>query len=137
MRPPRSRHVYVTEGEPRTRNLLDRGNDPLFNRNRKTYSSPFKTSCQLHLLLPPLLIATTSICGATTTKNMATLWPNAANSNVSYINWPTKESYRGSSTGRTMMREGKRTGGRGIKDADPPRGTRPGVKVPTRKELSM
>ena len=35
MRPPRSRHVYVTEGEARTRNLLDRGNDPMFNRNRK------------------------------------------------------------------------------------------------------
>ena len=35
MGPPRPRHVYVTEGEPRTRNLLDGGNDPLFNRNRK------------------------------------------------------------------------------------------------------
>ena len=35
MGPPRSKHVYVTEGEPRTRNLLDGGNDPLFNRNRK------------------------------------------------------------------------------------------------------
>ncbi|XP_057518494.1 uncharacterized protein LOC130799416 [Amaranthus tricolor] len=35
MGPPRSRHVYVTEGEARTRNLLDGGNDPMFNRNRK------------------------------------------------------------------------------------------------------
>ncbi|XP_057526418.1 uncharacterized protein LOC130805651 [Amaranthus tricolor] len=35
MGPPRPRHVYVAEGEPRTRNLLDGGNDPLFNRNRK------------------------------------------------------------------------------------------------------
>ncbi|XP_057522630.1 uncharacterized protein LOC130802638 [Amaranthus tricolor] len=35
MGPPRSRHVYVTEGEARIRNLLDRGNDPMFNRNRK------------------------------------------------------------------------------------------------------
>ena len=35
MGPPRSRHVYATEGEIRTRNLLDGGNDPMFNRNRK------------------------------------------------------------------------------------------------------
>ncbi|XP_057538025.1 uncharacterized protein LOC130815553 [Amaranthus tricolor] len=35
MGPPRSRHVYVTEGEAKTRNLLDGGNDPMFNRNRK------------------------------------------------------------------------------------------------------
>ena len=35
MGPPRSRHVYAAEEGPRTRNLLDRGNDPLFNRNRK------------------------------------------------------------------------------------------------------
>ncbi|XP_057520897.1 uncharacterized protein LOC130801144 [Amaranthus tricolor] len=35
MGPPRSRHIYVAEGESRTRNLLDGGNDPLFNRNRK------------------------------------------------------------------------------------------------------
>ncbi|XP_057524865.1 uncharacterized protein LOC130804449 [Amaranthus tricolor] len=35
MGPPRSRHVYVVEGESRTRNLLDGGNDSLFNRNRK------------------------------------------------------------------------------------------------------
>ncbi|XP_057528222.1 uncharacterized protein LOC130806967 [Amaranthus tricolor] len=35
MGPPRSRNVYVAKGEPRTRNLLDGGNDPLFNRNRK------------------------------------------------------------------------------------------------------
>ncbi|XP_057538142.1 uncharacterized protein LOC130815671 [Amaranthus tricolor] len=33
--PPRSRHVYVAKGESRTRNLLDGGNDPMFNRNRK------------------------------------------------------------------------------------------------------
>ena len=32
---PRSRHVYVTEGEAMTWNLLDRGNDSMFNRNRK------------------------------------------------------------------------------------------------------
>ncbi|XP_057523889.1 uncharacterized protein LOC130803706 [Amaranthus tricolor] len=35
MGPPRSKHIYVTEGEARTRNLLDGGNDPMFNRNRK------------------------------------------------------------------------------------------------------
>ncbi|XP_057532829.1 uncharacterized protein LOC130810711 [Amaranthus tricolor] len=35
MGPPRFRHVYATEGETRTRNLLDGGNDPMFNRNRK------------------------------------------------------------------------------------------------------
>ncbi|XP_057538069.1 uncharacterized protein LOC130815596 [Amaranthus tricolor] len=35
MEPPRSRHVYVTEGEVRTRNLLDGGNDPMFNLNRR------------------------------------------------------------------------------------------------------
>ena len=35
MGPPRSRHVYATEGEPKARNLLDGGNDPMFNRNRK------------------------------------------------------------------------------------------------------
>ena len=35
MGPPRSRHVYVAEGESRSRNLLDGGNDPMFNRNRK------------------------------------------------------------------------------------------------------
>ncbi|XP_057522587.1 uncharacterized protein LOC130802595 [Amaranthus tricolor] len=35
MGPPRSRHVYVAKGEPRTRNLLDGGNDPLLTRNRK------------------------------------------------------------------------------------------------------
>ncbi|XP_057526198.1 uncharacterized protein LOC130805442 [Amaranthus tricolor] len=35
MGPPRSRHVYIAEGESRTRNLLDGGNDPMFNRNRK------------------------------------------------------------------------------------------------------
>ncbi|XP_057518425.1 uncharacterized protein LOC130799340 [Amaranthus tricolor] len=35
MGPPRSRHIYVAEGESRTRNLLDGGKDPLFNRNRK------------------------------------------------------------------------------------------------------
>ena len=35
MGPPRSRHVYAIEGESRTRNLLDRGNDPRFNLNRK------------------------------------------------------------------------------------------------------
>ncbi|XP_057529910.1 uncharacterized protein LOC130808450 [Amaranthus tricolor] len=35
MGPPRSRHVYVTEGETRTRSILDGGNDPMFNRNRK------------------------------------------------------------------------------------------------------
>ncbi|XP_057529792.1 uncharacterized protein LOC130808331 [Amaranthus tricolor] len=32
---PRSRHVYVAKGESRTRNLLDGGNDPMFNKNRK------------------------------------------------------------------------------------------------------
>ncbi|XP_057518286.1 uncharacterized protein LOC130799194 [Amaranthus tricolor] len=32
---PRSRHVYIAEGKSRTRNLLDGGNDPMFNRNRK------------------------------------------------------------------------------------------------------
>ncbi|XP_057522576.1 uncharacterized protein LOC130802581 [Amaranthus tricolor] len=35
MGPPRSRHVYVTKGEVRTQNLLDGGNDPMFNRNRR------------------------------------------------------------------------------------------------------
>ncbi|XP_057526208.1 uncharacterized protein LOC130805451 [Amaranthus tricolor] len=35
MGPPRARHVYVTEGETRTRNLGDGGNDPMFNRNRR------------------------------------------------------------------------------------------------------
>ena len=35
MGPPRSRHVYVAEGESRTRNLLNGGNDPMFNCNRK------------------------------------------------------------------------------------------------------
>ncbi|XP_057532955.1 uncharacterized protein LOC130810847 [Amaranthus tricolor] len=35
MKPPRSRHVYAMEGETRTRNLLDEGNDPMFNKNRK------------------------------------------------------------------------------------------------------
>ncbi|XP_057532805.1 uncharacterized protein LOC130810682 [Amaranthus tricolor] len=35
MGPPRSRHVYAVEGESRTRNLLDGGNDPRFNWNRK------------------------------------------------------------------------------------------------------
>ncbi|XP_057550569.1 uncharacterized protein LOC130828622 [Amaranthus tricolor] len=35
MGPPRSRHVYVVEGESRKRNLLDGDNDPLFNRDRK------------------------------------------------------------------------------------------------------
>ncbi|XP_057535269.1 uncharacterized protein LOC130813452 [Amaranthus tricolor] len=33
--PPRSRHLYAPEGQTRTRNLLDGGNDPMFNRNRK------------------------------------------------------------------------------------------------------
>ncbi|XP_057526519.1 uncharacterized protein LOC130805751 [Amaranthus tricolor] len=35
MGPPRSKHVYVTEGEARTRKLLDGSNDPMFNCNRK------------------------------------------------------------------------------------------------------
>ena len=35
MGPPTSKHVYVTEGEPRARNLLDGGNDLMFNINRK------------------------------------------------------------------------------------------------------
>ncbi|XP_057517822.1 uncharacterized protein LOC130798739 [Amaranthus tricolor] len=35
MGPPRSRHVYAVEGESKTRNLLDGGNDPRFNWNRK------------------------------------------------------------------------------------------------------
>ena len=35
MGPPRSRHIYVAEREFRTRNLLDGGNDPMFNQNRK------------------------------------------------------------------------------------------------------
>ncbi|XP_057517953.1 uncharacterized protein LOC130798872 [Amaranthus tricolor] len=35
MGPPRSHHIYTAAGESRTRNLLDGGNDPMFNRNRR------------------------------------------------------------------------------------------------------
>ena len=35
MGPSRSRHVYVAEGQSKTQNLLDGGNDPMFNRNIK------------------------------------------------------------------------------------------------------
>lgn len=37
MGPPRSRHVYDAEEGPRTWYLLDKGNDPLFNKNRKNF----------------------------------------------------------------------------------------------------
>ncbi|XP_057540683.1 uncharacterized protein LOC130818534 [Amaranthus tricolor] len=65
MGPPRPRHVYVTEGESRTQNLLDGG----------------------------------------------------------------------SSTERTTTLGMKQKEGHGIQDADPPRGMKPGAKVPTLKEL--
>ncbi|XP_057547863.1 uncharacterized protein LOC130826275 [Amaranthus tricolor] len=35
MGPPRSHHIYTAAGESRTRNLLDGGNDLMFNRNRR------------------------------------------------------------------------------------------------------
>ena len=35
MGPLRSRHLNATEGEPKARNMLDGGNDPMFNRNKK------------------------------------------------------------------------------------------------------
>ena len=97
------------------------------------FSSPFVTNCQLRLPQPLLPTGAITICGVTTTKSTAIPWPNVANLNVSCINWPMKESFPGSSTGGTTRREEKQTEGRGIKDADPPKGKRRGAKVPTHK----
>ena len=95
MGPPRPKHIYVTEEEPRARNLRDGEMFPGLIKLEEKSSMPSEMNSQCLRLPLHLWIAATITYGVIITGNTATLEHNAKSLNVFCINWPRKGKLEG------------------------------------------